>query len=115
MMNLIKLIFIISTLLMLFSCGSTIDNSNNLKVDDIYQKNNYSSINGNFNKPLGTNSGFVRNQSNELHTKFPLLPNPVLTMFVFPHLTQDGNPVPGYSTQFRMYKQDHYALPQEIY
>lgn len=44
---------------------------------------------------------------------FHWLPNPTLVMYVFPHLTAAGHPVPGYSTFFRLYTQDHIAGPGE--
>ena len=46
-------------------------------------------------------------------TTFQWLPNPTLVMYVFPHLTEAGHPVPGYSTFFRLYTQDHIAAPGE--
>jgi conjugative transfer region lipoprotein (TIGR03751 family) len=59
------------------------------------------------------NADFIRTQATELESRFPRLPNPILNMFVVPHLTQGGNPVPGYTTHFKLYKVDHYALPGE--
>lgn len=60
-------------------------------------------------------SGYVRTEANQLQSKFKLLPNPTLYMFVAPHLsTADGVPVPGYLTEFKLYTRDHYALPGEI-
>lgn len=44
---------------------------------------------------------------------FQWLPNPTLRMYVFKHLTGAGNPVPGYSTFFRLYTRDHIAAPGE--
>jgi hypothetical protein len=44
---------------------------------------------------------------------FQWLPNPTLNMYVFKHLTPAGYPVPGYSTFFRLYAQDHIAEPSE--
>ncbi len=47
--------------------------------------------------------------------EFRKLPNPELTLYVFPHLAgADQVPVPGYYTVFNAYERDHYALPQEI-
>ncbi|SFV89211.1 putative lipoprotein [hydrothermal vent metagenome] len=60
------------------------------------------------------NAGFIRTQARELETNFPKLSNPILNMFVYPHLTRGGNPVPGYTTNFNLYERDHYALPAEI-
>lgn len=60
-------------------------------------------------------SGYVRTEANQLQSKFQLLPNPTLYMFVAPHLsTADGAPIPGYLTEFKLYTRDHYALPGEI-
>jgi len=56
---------------------------------------------------------FIRTQATELDNSFPRLANPRLNMFIYPHLTKDGNPVPGYTTNFKLYKLDHYALPSE--
>jgi len=59
-------------------------------------------------------SDYVRTEANQLEAKFSLLPNPTLYMFVAPHLaTADGVPIPGYLTEFRLYKEDVYALPGE--
>lgn len=44
---------------------------------------------------------------------FQWLPNPVMTMYVTAHLTQAGQPVPGYRTMFRLYTTNHLALPGE--
>ena len=44
---------------------------------------------------------------------FQWLPNPTLTMYVFPHLSGAGHPVPGYTTFFKFYTQDHIAAPGE--
>ena len=54
--------------------------------------------------------GDVANTEQE---EFQWLPNPTLRMYVFRHLTAAGHPVPGYSTFFRLYTQDHIAAPGE--
>jgi len=60
-------------------------------------------------------SEFVRTEATQLERKFTLLPNPTLFMFVAPHLaTNDGVPVPGYLTEFKLFTKDHYALPGEV-
>ncbi len=59
-------------------------------------------------------AAYTRDASNEINLKFPKLPNPELVMFVYPHLTKKGRPVPGYSTSFMMYEKDAYAMPGEI-
>ena len=57
--------------------------------------------------------GYTRTAYTEIDELFPRLPNPTLIMYVDPHLTRDGYPVPGYSTAFTMYKSEQYALPDE--
>ena len=52
--------------------------------------------------------------SHPLDNRFVRLPNPDLTMHVFPHLAQGRYPVPGYDTVFPMYESVHYALPGEV-
>ena len=58
--------------------------------------------------------GYTRDAYNELEARFPRLPNPVFIMYVFPHLSREGTPVPGYSTMFPMYESVEYALPGEV-
>ncbi len=58
---------------------------------------------------------YTRDADNEIANLFPLLPNPTLVMYVYPHLaSQGGYPVPGYSTAFKMYAVDRFALPGEV-
>lgn len=60
-------------------------------------------------------SSYVRTEKNQLQSKFKLLPNPTLYMFVAPHLaSQDQVPIPGYLTEFKMWEKDHYAMPGEV-
>lgn len=60
-------------------------------------------------------SDYVRTEKNQLDSKFKLLPNPTLYMFVAPHLaTEDKVPVPGYVTEFKMWESDNYAMPGEV-
>lgn len=70
-------------------------------------------------RPLTENdmvlSDYVRTETNQLRSKFKMLPNPILYMFVAPHLSELNKvPVPGYLTEFRMWSSDNYALPSEI-
>jgi len=58
-------------------------------------------------------SDYTRNARNELDVLFPRLPNPTLVMYVYPHISSSGVPVPGYSTSFPMYERTEYALPGE--
>ena len=59
--------------------------------------------------------GYTREAFNELDVRFPRLPNPILVMYVFPHLAgPERTPVPGYATTFPMYERIEYALPGEV-
>ena len=57
----------------------------------------------------------MREAANEIDTVFPLLPNPTLVMYIFPHLSgSERTPVPGYVTTFPFYERVEYALPGEV-
>ncbi|MBC8210195.1 MAG: TIGR03751 family conjugal transfer lipoprotein [Gammaproteobacteria bacterium] len=59
-------------------------------------------------------AGYTRDANNEISQQFPRLPNPELRLYVFPHLSRKGHPVPGYSSAYLMYEKDQYALPGEM-
>ena len=60
------------------------------------------------------NASYTRTARNEIYTQFHRLPNPDLTMYVFPHLAgSDPAPVPGYTTIFPFYQRQQYAMPGE--
>jgi len=59
-------------------------------------------------------TGYTRDANNEISQQFPRLPNPELSLYVFPHFTRNGHPVPGYSSAFLMYEKDEYAMPGEL-
>jgi len=59
--------------------------------------------------------GYAREVYDELSVRFPRLPNPTIVMYIFPHLSLEGSPVPGYSTIFPLYEKVEYALPGEIF
>ena len=49
---------------------------------------------------------------------FSMLPNPEINMYVTPHMATSGGqqvPIPGYTTGFFLYTQNHFALPSEEY
>ena len=59
---------------------------------------------------------WTRSAENELSALFPELRNPRIVLYVFPHLTVDGAPVPGYATFFHLYEgSSHFALPGEAF
>jgi conjugative transfer region lipoprotein (TIGR03751 family) len=65
------------------------------------------------NNPTLNLEAYTRTAVSELNVLFPLLPNPTLVMYVYPHLAEARAGVPGYVTQFRLYERDEYALPGE--
>lgn len=59
-------------------------------------------------------ASYTRTARNEIYSQFHRLPNPDLTMYVFPHLTgTDPAPVPGYTTIFPFFQRQQYAMPGE--
>ncbi|MGH2578550.1 MAG: TIGR03751 family conjugal transfer lipoprotein [Actinomycetota bacterium] len=58
-------------------------------------------------------AGYTREAHTEIEALFPVLPNPQLVLYVYPHLGEDGAPVPGYATAFPLYERVEYALPGE--
>jgi conjugative transfer region lipoprotein (TIGR03751 family) len=59
-------------------------------------------------------TAYTRTAANEIYRQFHRLPNPDLTMYVFPHLAgSDPTPVPGYTTVFPLYQRVRYAMPGE--
>lgn len=58
---------------------------------------------------------YTRSASMEIDNLFPTLPNPMLVMHVFAHLSGTENtPVPGYATAFPLYERVEFALPGEL-
>jgi conjugative transfer region lipoprotein (TIGR03751 family) len=68
---------------------------------------------GNAGSGDGNLAGFTREADSEIQSLFPKLQNPSLVMYVFPHLTATGQPVPGYATPFTLYEKTEYVLPGE--
>lgn len=67
-----------------------------------------------YEEDIAANAGYTRTARNQIDRQFHRLPNPDLTMYVFPHLAgTDPVPIPGYSTVFPLHQRVHYALPGE--
>lgn len=61
-------------------------------------------------------AAYTRTAANEIYSQFPRLPNPDLTLYIFPHLSGGSGeqvPIPGYTTVFPLYTRAHYAKPGE--
>ena len=63
---------------------------------------------------VSNNINYTRSEAKELHGLFPRLSNPDLCMYIYPHLSLENATVPGYSSCFSLYDQNHYALPGEV-
>lgn len=66
--------------------------------------------------PKAERAAHTRTAANEIHSQFSRLPNPDLTMYIFPHLAGGSGeqvPVPGYTTVFPLYDRPHYGQPGE--
>lgn len=64
----------------------------------------------------GSNSASVADDN--INEQFKLIPNPNITVYIFPHLSQYNGtsvPIPGYNTHFFLYETNHYAMPGEVY
>jgi len=59
-------------------------------------------------------SAYTRTAANEIDLIFPTLANPEIVLYVYPHFSGKKRGIPGYSTAFKMYEKDEYALPGEI-
>lgn len=58
---------------------------------------------------------YTRDAGNEIDFLFPELENPRLVMYVFAHTSENGHPIPGYSTAFYLYDgTQNFALPGEV-
>ena len=61
-------------------------------------------------------AAWTRQAESELEALFPELDNPRINLYVFPHLSPDGHPVPGYLTHFYLYESTrNWALPGEAF
>ncbi|MBC8946341.1 TIGR03751 family conjugal transfer lipoprotein [Xenorhabdus indica] len=64
-------------------------------------------------RALSEPDSYSRSAEHEISQQFPLLPNPDMVMYVYPHLVAGKTPIPGYNTVFPFYQQVQYALPGE--
>lgn len=57
---------------------------------------------------------YTRDANNEINQLFPILKNPQIAIYVYPHLATGRRlPVPGYTTALPLYERYEYALPSE--
>jgi len=61
---------------------------------------------------------YVSMGADKVKTEFKRLPDPEVPIYIYPHfvrLNGQSYPKPGMTTEFFLYKQNHFALPNEIY
>jgi len=61
-------------------------------------------------------TGYTAAGINSVKNLFKPLPNPEIGLYVFPHLVflkDEAQPVPGYTTAFFLYQQNHFAIPED--
>lgn len=124
----IKQLFVIAAALSLTACATSKeevipqDGPDMVTLYDSHQRaagaqRNLTQQRAGLDRPIARGAGdlyaYTQNASNEIDQVFPLLPNPQMVLFVFPHLSAEGAPVPGYATAFPMYQIDQYAMPGE--
>ena len=78
-------------------------------VSDFTQRNKINLINLNHKSYPILTDNFAGNSFNH---EFYKIPNPPLEMYIFPHLVgkDDNIPIPGYTTVFNVYEQNHYEI-----
>lgn len=62
--------------------------------------------------------GYIREAHNETEARFKTMDNPAIPIFIYPHVTQLGDEQlvkPGYASEFFLYKQNQFALANELY
>ena len=79
------------------------------------QANGLNDPSADFSDPYTAYTVYPSNATEQL---FKSLPNPEIPIYIFPHLVYaDGEtqPVPGYTTAFYLYRENHFAMPSEVY
>ncbi len=58
-------------------------------------------------------STYTNKHIRELQRDFKRVPNPEIIGYVYPHISDNRMPVPGYFTTFPLYERSHFALSSE--
>ncbi len=82
-----------------------------------FSKTDIAILREHFGRSTGNNlQAYTRTQESEINNLFPTIDNPRLTVFIYPHITGRGDPVPAYSTAFYLFTQSNlFALPGEAH
>ena len=61
---------------------------------------------------------YTATAENEVKSLFKPLPNPEIPLYIYPHLVHvndEAYPKPGLTTDFFLYRTNHFAMPNEVY
>lgn len=108
-----KTILILTSTIVLSSCASIkLPEKGNTTVKDVYDKLAKSQ---DLENQIGTSnlSEYTSEKNKEILGLFKTLPNPDLMIYVFPHISSGGLPIPAYTTQIKLFEIEHYGLPNE--
>jgi len=108
-----KTILILTNILILSSCATMqLPQNGNTNVEDVYNKvgKNHDLKNQVGNSNL---SEYTSEKNNQINGLFRTLENPDLMIYVFPHISSGGLPIPAYTTQIKLFEIENYALPNE--
>ena len=125
-----RAIIVSSVLLMMSGCASRSTSSGffpseGLSVNEIYQqtlRQGDDDFKQRRTKGGGVQmvdyKGYTRDAQNETRNLFKSKKNPLIPIYIYPHVALIGDEEvakPGYTTSFRLYKQNRYALNWERY
>lgn len=119
MINMIKLMALVTSVALLSACSTKIQPlpSGGLTSKQIMQGQSSSVTNqAQYYEritPPNSMSRLTTQRLQELNEDFKRVPNPQILGYVAPHFNQANMPVTGYFTVFRLYKKDSYALLNE--
>lgn len=113
----------------LCACASNVQTGelpqNGLTVNEIYRDVLSENDEPNAMKQMTTSysrkanySGYTRTATNETRSLFKVIDNPKVPIYVYPHVAKLGDEQimkPGFTTEFFLYKQNHFALNTEKY
>lgn len=120
----LRMIIVCSSLLAMVGCSSNkakFDFANDKTMKDIYEEKflqykglRREDVARDIHDDEGDLNADVRNTVQQEKNLFDYLPNPTMVMYIYPHLTDAGTPVPGYTTFFKFYEKDNVGLPWEL-
>ena len=118
MKTILQLLLLVSLTSLLAGCGGIrTPTKDSQTMGEIYERHFLESENSNGLRRLPVYkdlSATRKREETELADEFELLDNPMLLIYVYPHIaTDDRMPVPGYWTAIPLYERDEFALPGE--